>query len=361
MNLDWLQIKRVRNLLDIKIEVEPRLNLITGENASGKTAILESLYLLSRARSFRTSRIQEVITKGNDALQVTAGATKTTITGKITLGIEKGHNHIALRNNGAPVKTVSEQAKNLPLVLITPDSHTLVTGTPKQRRHWLDWAMFHVEQRYLEDWRSYFKALRHRNALLKAGARDTELYEGWEQTMAEAGERLHTARQDFLSNLEKISNMLLDKAFSGLLEIKFDAGGYGESEQFKRYLVNERDKDRIYGFTRNGPHRADIDFIFNNEGVAANFSRGQIKLFVSVLLLAEAKALFEAGGESPVVLIDDYTAELDNTACEYLLSCLYALPFQALLTSVNDRVLAPFPEGSARFHVEHGQVKKMVK
>ena len=360
MHLDWLQIKRVRNLLDIKIEAEPRLNVITGENGSGKTATLEAIYLLSRARSFRTPKIQDVIKKGDETLQVTAGTTSTAA-GKATLGIEKGRNQIILRNNGSTVKTVSEQAKNLPLALITPETHLLVTGTPRQRRHWLDWALFHVEQHYLEDWRDYFKALRQRNSLLKAGNRNQGLYEGWERTMAEAGVRLLTARQKFLKTLQEISNPLLNKVFYGEFKIRFNAGEYNNEDLFKAYLVNERAKDRVNGFTRNGPHRADLEFMFENERVAANFSRGQIKLFISLLILAEAKALYEASGEYPIILVDDYDAELDKKASEYLLSILCDLPFQVFLTSVNKSMPHIFSKDFARFHVEHGKVQKMIK
>lgn len=360
MHLDWLQIKRVRNLSDVHIEAIPQINLITGENASGKTAILESIYLLARARSFRTPRIQEVIKKGDKALQVTACIIDS-LAGRTTLGIEKGRGQMTLRNNGTTVKTVSEQAKNLPLVLITPDTHLLVTGTPKQRRHWLDWAMFHVEQRYLEDWRSYFKALRHRNALLKAGKMSNTLYESWEKTMVETGVRLQKARESFIQKVQKTANPLLNKVFPGFFEIKYNLGVSGDEEQFSAYLMNERAKDRVYGFTGQGPHRTDLDFIYENERVAATFSRGQLKLFISVLVLSEAKVLASLIGESPIILIDDYSAELDIKASEYLLSILNEGPFQVFLTTIGEPRQSSVFDSAAVFHVEHGEVQKVVK
>lgn len=360
MYLDWLWINKVRNLSDVKIEAEPRLNLIIGENASGKTAILESIYLLARARSFRTPRIQEVIKKGEETLQVTAGASNT-LNGKITIGVEKSTDQIILRNNGLSVKTVSEHAKNFPLVLITPDTHLLVTGPPKQRRHWLDWAMFHVEQHYLENWQSYFKALRQRNILLKKGCQNNELYEGWERIMVEAGGRILDARRRFIKKLQNISNPLLNKVFYGNFEIKFDPGNYTEQGQFRAYLVDERAKDRLCGFTRNGPHRADFDFVYDNERVATTFSRGQIKLFASIFILAEAMALSELRKENPIILMDDYEAELDSKHSEYLLSALYMSPFQIFLTAVRKEAILPSLNTSAWFHVEQGKVQKMVK
>ena len=360
MHLDWLQINKVRNLSDIKLEVRPRLNLFTGKNASGKTAILESIYLLARAKSFRTPRIQEVVTEGGESLQISAGVTRAQA-GKATVGVEKGRGRILLRNNGTTVKTVSEQARKFPIVLINPDTHLLVTGTPKMRRHWLDWAMFHVEQNYLENWRSYIKALRHRNALLKAGERKAETFYGWEQTMATTAAKLSEMRWGFTQKLQEIVNLLLNKEFNGGFDIKLYAGTGKEESNFREYLEKERVNDQLHGFTRYGPHRADLEFSYLGEKVAARFSRGQIKLFVSMLVLAEARVIAENTGENPVVLIDDYATELDNNASEYLLTSLYESLFQVFAATINQKEKQPAFHETARFHVEHGKVQKVVK
>ena len=170
MYIEWLQIQNVRNLTDLRIEPATRLNILVGPNASGKTSVLEAIYLLSMARSFRTPRVREVIQHQQQSLLVTAGL-RYTRSGLVNTGIEKGPGTTAIHFNGENVKKISEQARNIPLILIAPDIQNLALGSPRQRRHWLDWAMFHVEPTYLDDWRDYHKALRQRNSLLKGSQR----------------------------------------------------------------------------------------------------------------------------------------------------------------------------------------------
>ena len=166
MYLEWLQAQQVRNLNNIYLQPAKQLNVITGKNASGKTAVLESIFLLARAKSFRTPRIQEVIQHKKESLIITAKLQHEK-EGEITTGIEKQYGKVTINQNGERIKTVSDQVRKFPIILVTQETQTLITGTPKNRRHWLDWAMFHVEHDYLENWKRYMRALRHRNSLLK--------------------------------------------------------------------------------------------------------------------------------------------------------------------------------------------------
>jgi len=362
MYLEWLRIGHVRNLDQASIEPGPGLNIFTGRNASGKTAILESLYLLARARSFRTPRISEVINRERQSLTVTAALTYQSSGIRATTGIEKAHGNVSIRYNGSPVRTVSEQARQVPLVLVTPDSHRLVTGTPRQRRHWLDWAMFHVEPSYLRSWRDYFRALRHRNSLLKSGLRDAGAYRGWEHTMAEAGERLTNLRQGFVDELEAA----LEEHPASVLEtppadLSLEPGWPRGEFQLGGFLSSCRDRDLAAGFTRQGPHRADLQFYSQGSPVAALFSRGQIKLFVCRLIMAEARVLEQQAGEAPLFLLDDYTAELDSRASESLLTGLRDRQWQCFLNATDFREEGLFDGGFRRFHVEHGQAAKVVE
>ena len=172
---------------NIYIEPAIGLNLVVGPNASGKTALLEAIHMLSRARSFRTPRIKEVIQKEQLTLQVSAQITNKQ-SRSISTGIEKGYGTTSIRYEGKALKTVSEQANNIPLLIITPDSHTLVTGAPRDRRHWLDWAMFHVEPTYIGIWRNYQRALRNRNNLLKQGGTNNQL-SSWERQHVGYGQK----------------------------------------------------------------------------------------------------------------------------------------------------------------------------
>jgi DNA replication and repair protein RecF len=360
MRLEWLQVGQVRNLEQVRVEACPGLNVFAGRNAGGKTAFLESIYLLARARSFRTPRIQEVVRKGAPALQVTARAAYRGGTGPVVTGIEKGRGQVTIRFNGTPVRTVSEQARHLPLVVVTPDSHALVTGSPKQRRHWLDWAMFHVEPDYLEYWREYMKALRHRNHLLKEGEGDAGLYRGWEKAMARHGEAVTAARQAFLGELAASLAETAGECFGPGLSVAM-AKGWPEEGSFQDCLARSRGGDRAAGFSRFGPHRADISFTWEGEALSARFSRGQIKLFVCLLIMAEAAVLEKLTGEAPLFLLDDYSAELDEEASAHLLDQVMARGWQSFITTTVFREHNHLADRIRVFHVEHGEIVKVVK
>lgn len=360
MHLEWLQIGQVRNLEQVRVDACTGLNVFTGRNAGGKTAFLESIYLLSRARSFRTPRIQEVVRKGAPALQVTARAAYSGTAGPVVTGIEKGRGQGTIRFNGTPVRTVSEQARNLPLVAVTPDSHVLVTGSPKQRRHWLDWAMFHVEPDYLDHWREYMKALRHRNHLLKEGVRDAGLYRGWEKTLARYGEVVTTARRAFLAELTELVEASATQCLGPGVSVVM-AEGWPKEWDFQECLDRSRGGDRAAGFSRFGPHRADIAFTWDGEALSARFSRGQIKLFVCLLIMAEAAVLEKFTGEPPLFLLDDYSAELDEETGALLLDRVVERGWQSFITTTVFREQNRLADRARVFHVEHGEIVKVVE
>src|SRR5262249_24584401 len=138
-------------------------------------------------------------------------------------GIEKGHGEMQIRYNGAKIKTISEQTKGVPIALVTQDSHLLITASPRERRHWLDWAMFHVEPDYLEKWKTYMKALRHRNMLLKKGIETRDLYRAWEEAMIESGLYLVQARSRFLEELSSGVLLVTGPVFQGKITLRLSS------------------------------------------------------------------------------------------------------------------------------------------
>ena len=358
MLFDLLRVKYVRNINNIHIEPATGLNLVVGPNASGKTALLEAIHLLSRARSFRTPRIKEVIQKEQLTLQVSAQITNKQ-SRSVSTGIEKGYGSTSIRYEEKALKTVSEQANNIPLVIITPDSHTLVTGAPRQRRHWLDWAMFHVEPSYIGIWRDYQRALRNRNNLLKQRGNNSEL-SGWESSMSVTAKSLGKLRTRFIEKLQKKLSTTVREAFSVSPGLSYYEG-CPAGVVFEEYLKTDREKDRQVGHTKFGPHKADVCFLAEEHLISTTYSRGQTKRFVVALFMAQALAHEEINSERPVFLIDDYAAELDVHARLELLNLLKDYGGQIFLTSTEPvRELSVF-QGASLFHVEHGAFNKVVK
>lgn len=354
MHMEWLQVTQVRNLKSVQLSPGPRLNFLTGRNASGKTALLEAVFLLSRGKSFRTPRIQDVIQKGQDRLLVTARL-NSELSGQIHTGIEKGQGEMQIRYNGSKIKTISEQTKGVPIALVTQDSHSLITAGPRERRHWLDWAMFHVEPDYLDYWKIYMKALRHRNMLLKTGVANRELYRAWEQGMVESGVYLANARSLFLKELSAEVALVSERVFQGkiIFSLSSDWPG-GQDDIFADMWL----ADLKSGYTRQGSHNIDVRIEMEGKQVGATFSRGQIKLFICLMTIAQAKLQARRTGETPIILIDDYMAELDKAAGEYLLSSLNATEMQVFLTDTEKKALVNI-DLDKTFHVERGTVAEI--
>ncbi len=355
MYLESLQIRQVRNLHAVQFSPGHRLNFLTGKNGSGKTAILEAIFLLSRGKSFRSPRIQEIIQHNQNSLLV-AARLKNEQQGSIQSGMEKGNGETIIRYNGNKVSTISEQTRSIPIVLVTQDSHLLITGGPKERRHWLDWAMFHVEHDYLEQWKVYMRALRHRNAMLKKGENKRELYRAWEEGMIESGQYLQTTRQNYLDRLNEVFCGFVGHVFKGEIIVSLSSGWPGSAQEQDVFESGWKNDLKV-GYTRNGSHNIDIRFSLEKNQLASVFSRGQIKLYMCLLAIAQAKTQTAWTGVAPVILIDDYVAELDFDACEYLLNQLAACQFQVFLTSTESQKNLKNNGLYSSFHVEQGSVQ----
>lgn len=355
MRLDSLTIRQVRNLSDVKITPNPEVNIIYGENASGKTAILESIYLLSKARSFRTAHIKEVIQHNQEDLTVSA-LINIRNNETISTGLRKSSKETEIRYNGERVKAVSEQAKNVVVQTANPENATLLTGSPKDRRKWIDWAMFHVEHDYLQVWHSYHRALRNRNALLRRGAKEEEYYV-WESTMANTAKELRTRWQKYLDCLQQYyQETAAQHACAGVtFTAKKDKQ---KNEEFLEHLQSTRPSDIKAGYTQQGPHKADFDFKIEGKQIRTIFSRGQIKLFVVLLSIAQAKLLKNEREITPIFLADDLTAELDKKTVDMLLGLLYEERMQLFITSTDPGEIIKKNKETGLFHVEQGQVKR---
>ncbi len=356
MRLGSLTIRQVRNLSEVDIEPNPEVNIIHGENASGKTALLESIYLLSKARSFRTAHIKEVIQYEQEDLTV-FGLINTRNNKNVSTGLRKSSKETEIRYNGERVKTVSEQAKNVVVQTANPENISLLTGSPKDRRKWIDWAMFHVEHDYLNIWHSYHKALRNRNALLRRAAKEEDYYV-WESIMADTAGELKGRWQNYLGCLQQYYLEATDRHVCAGVTFAAKKDKY-KAGSFLEHLQSTRQSDIKAGFTQQGPHKADFEFKIKGKHVCAAFSRGQIKLFVILLSIAQAKLLINEREITPIFLVDDLTAELDKRTVNMLLEILYQEKMQLFITNTNPSEIVKRNKEPTLFHVEHGRVKNV--
>jgi len=358
--IEELKGKSIRNLKNFSIKTNPSLNFFYGANASGKTSVLESIYLLSRLKSFRTKRISDVISRGDDKLQIFAAGRLKNQT--FSVGIEKGRGLTRIKFNTKPVKTASEQVKKLPIYTLTPEHYILFVGSPKERRHWLDWSLFHVEQNYLDVWKNYHRALRHRNTLLKeARLINSSEIEGWEKQIAEEGGKIDDMREKYLFSLcSALNEKHLPFVLPGKANINYLNKDYAKNG-LRKTLETNRNKEASKGYTFFGPHRTDILFDYQGTRVEKHLSRGQTKLFAASLISAQLAKLKEKGG-CPIMLVDDLSAELDDKSSAKMLKLLLDNNTQTFVTSITlPEKIKKETNKAAVFHVEHGNIQKVVK
>ena len=296
MYIEKLDISNVRNLASVTINPCPGINFFYGENGSGKTAILEAIHILSMAKSFRNPRIRDLITHGTENLTVTTEINDKQ--NRFITGLTKTGQETRIKCHGQKVIKTSEQARNVPLIVLSEESHKILDGGPRERRHWLDWSMFHVEPKYMEAWKQYYLALRHRNALLRQRQNSNEL-ELWEKVMVENATTLHGLKCSYLNNIEILINKAEQNPFKNVEIYETYVG----MEDLETSLFQDRDKDREAGFTRHGVHRADIVIKVDGKQAGKTLSRGQAKLFLIFLKIRQAIEFIEINGRTPIISI----------------------------------------------------------
>ncbi len=355
MRLDQIDLENIRIVESARLEPGAGINLLYGKNGSGKTSILEAIYLLSRARSFRTPKIRELIQNNKNKLLVTAKAVSKN--GEPSqFGLEREGQETRIRFRQKRVIKTSDQAKNVPVLVQSTDSHSLLTGMPRLRRRWLDWLMFHVEPAYLTTWKGFHSALRSRNKLLREGGKPTELA-AWEAQMGSYGEALFALCERATETINACFQTEIKGLLSTEAEVNYQSG-WEQEESYACRLKKNREKDRDRGHTSVGPHRADLQFLFEGEQASKILSRGQSKLYLTALIFAELKTIEEATKNSPVLLIDDVAAELDSESREKVAAKLDATEIQSFITTTEPDIFEQHTE--TRFHVERGVVKKMI-
>jgi DNA replication and repair protein RecF len=249
-----------------------------------------------------------------------------------------------------------------PVVCFEPGSHALIGGGSEQRRRFLDWGLFHVEQNFLPTWRRYQRALRQRNALLKSSASDEDLAP-WEVELAAAGERLHGLRSAYVEHLQPALSAWASHLVPELGDVRlaYVAGWRQSREPLADALAASRTRDRVQGHTSAGPHRAGFTLGFEHLPQREAFSRGQEKLAALVCVLAQSDHFAGSQGHWPLVLLDDLGSELDRRHQALALGALARLDAQIWLTGTESPTgFDAGASGNCVFHVEQGQVRRLV-
>jgi DNA replication and repair protein RecF len=358
MTLLKLDIYAVRNIQKATIVPDASMNFIVGENASGKSAVMEAIFILGRAKSFRSATIKTVINFAQNHLIVSA-QTRQANGGSLQLGIQLDSKNFCCRINQQATQKRSDLAYALPLQIIHPKSYELLDAGPQLRREFLDWGVFNDDESFLPAWRNFKKALSQRNSLLKA--KRPEHINVWDKELVNYGTIVNSHRQRYLHKFKPvfadIINTFLDIDH---VEIKL-IPGWDTTIEFQQVLSEDLDKDLRYGFTHSGPHRGDFQLLVKNRLAKDFVSRGQLKLLVMSLKLAQVQLLTNERNNMGCFLIDDFAAELDVINRTKLLHYLSEMDCQVFMTAteISDFGDLSHIKNYKMFHVEHGNIKQV--
>ncbi len=356
MALHTLLAQNLRIIEHLELSLAKNATLFCGANGAGKTTILEAIDFLSRGRTFRNHRLAPLLRHGSDRLTVSGKVVEGSHT--TYLGVQKAADETILRCDQQKVISISNHASYLPVVCMHPDSHQLIQGGGRYRRNYLDWSAFHVKPEFLQEWRDYNKCLRQRNHVLKHGTNKIKEIAGWTQELGLIGEKVDRARSEIFRQIkpifEEYSRQLLPECTLSLAYKK----GWPNTLSLEEALEQIRPQELLNKSTRRGPHRADIKISLNDQDASSAASRGQQKLIVASLLLAQIKHAQQRSNRKCVVLLDDIRAELDQEHSQALMGALQALKSQVFISAIESEQVDLGGWNETRvFHVKQGTCK----
>ncbi len=356
MQLQSLQIEQLRCIERANFEPAVQHNLFVGDNGSGKTSLLEAIYLLGRGQSFRHGSGRRLIRDGAEACLVRARLDPGKAQPPFPLAIQKSNDQTRIRIGQESQVRLSDLARFCPVLVLEPGQHRLLEDGPVLRRRYLDWSVFHVEHHYHHCWQRYSRALKQRNALLRLRQRNG--LSSWDEEFASAAEELDAYRQKVHQEMKPFIEQLLYAFLGDTHGVTVDyRRGWSEQASLRDTLAQQSTQDLERGFTQSGPQRAEIRVRSRGHLARESLSRGQQKLVITAMLLGQAQHFFNRRQQHPILLVDDLASELGQQARQRLFGCLQGYPGQCFLTALDGDLLPQALRESCRmFHVKHGAV-----
>ncbi len=350
MSIRQLRIGNLRIIEEMELEPKDGVNLIWGENGSGKTSILEAVYILGRGRSFRKADNDQLTRNGQEHLTLFARTEDGNRNHNV--GLTKTQGSTQAKIDGVRISRMSDLARSIPLTVITPNSHEILERGPQYRRRFLDWGVFHVEPEFRNIFERYSRCLKQRNAALRMRGRFDH---SWDRELVEVGQNINNLRERYIRSFsEKMKHLAQHLLGLERLEVEWHRG-WSDKGDFEQILKDSVQGDVQAGYTRYGPHRADLTIKLGGQKVEKIASRGQQKMLVATMHLVQSELAREMSGIETVILIDDLTSELDSTNRNILLNQLQKSGSQALITGVED-ISMGHHSFSGVFHVEQGSI-----
>ena len=342
MYIKSLELKNYRNYESLCINISPGTNILYGDNAQGKTNILEALYLAGTTKSHRGSKDREIIQFDREEAHIRMMVERNGSTHKIDMHLKKNKSK-GIAIDGVPIRKASELFGIVNIVFFSPEDLNIIKNGPAERRRFLDSEICQLSRLYMIELANYNKVVAQRNKLLKEisfSGRMADTLEIWDEQMVRYGTSIISERKKFISRL----NDILSEIHQNLTE-----------EAFSEELKAGRERDLRFGQSYTGPHRDDFCVRVNDIDIRKYGSQGQQRTAALSLKLAEIRLVEEEIHDTPVLLLDDVLSELDGSRQNYLLQSIHSIQTLITCTGLDEFVENHF-EANSVFQVVEGSV-----
>lgn len=353
MAISRVFIEHFRNLTAVDLELDHGFNFLVGNNGSGKTSLLEAIFYLGHGRSFKSAVSNRIISYEQPHFILHAKIQEQQHHWSVGLQKLRQGNSI-VKINGEDGNKISDLAHLLPMQLITPEGLTLLNGGPSYRRAFLDWGLFHHHNHFHLAWVSLNRLLKQRNAALQQVTSYAQLVI-WDRELVKLAHQVSTWRAEYAealrTEIEQTCQLFLPELE---ISVSFHQGWEKECD-YATLLEQSFERDRMMGYTVSGPQKADFRFKANGLPVEDVLSRGQLKLLMCALRLAQGEHLTKQKQRHCIFLIDDFASELDQYKRALLAERLKKSGSQVFVTAITESQLKQMqPEKHRTFRVENG-------
>ena len=353
MYINKIKLQNFRNYNEQEINLNKSINVFYGDNAQGKTNILEAIFLCTFGKSFRTNKEKELIKLGKDNANVIIEYEKKDRDGKISISISDKKQILV---NGIKIKKLSELLGNINIVIFTPDDINILKGGPALRRRFLDMMIGQLKPNYVYTLNMYIKTLEQRNNYLrqiKEENKPENLLDIWDEKLIEYADIIYKYRKEFIDKIKKKINIIHKKITDEKEEINIQYISNCESKEVYSELLKQRRKlDIIKGFTTKGIHRDDFEIYINNKELSIYGSQGQNRTAILSLKLSELQVIYDEIEEEPILLLDDFMSELDKSRRESLVK--HIKETQVIITCTDKLALENFEY--LEYNVKEGKI-----
>lgn len=359
MIIESMELENYRNYQSLQINFSSGTNIFYGDNAQGKTNVLEGIYVCSTTKSHRGAKDKEIISFGQEEAHIKLGIRKEGVPYRIDMHLKK-HKTKGIAINGVPIRKVSELFGIVNVVFFSPEDLNIIKNGPAERRRFLDLELCQLNKLYVHALAGYNKVILQRNKLLRdlfAHPEYESTLEVWDEQLLSYGKQVILERQQFIAQLNQIiqeihGNLTGNKEH---LELKYEPNA--EPEEFADVLRRSRDQEIRQKTTLVGPHRDDIRFSVNQIDIRKFGSQGQQRSAALSLKLSEIQLVKQMIHDYPVLLLDDVLSELDSSRQNHLLNHINHIQTMVTCTGLDDFVEHRFPIDCI-FHVVEGTVHK---